>query len=70
MISVSLVNTNMSEGKEIEVDFGTAAVYVDAECLVGDAPTAYNSFEQPDRVRRKKVDTPEGSSSVFKLALL
>lgn len=68
-ISVSLINTNIKESKEIEIDFGTSVVCRKAECLVGDAPDAYNSFEEPNRVRTQRVAEPKGKESVFKLVL-
>lgn len=69
VVSISLVNTNMGNIKEIEIDFGTAAICIDAEILAGDAPAAYNSFEQPDRIRKQKAEVPGGSGPAFKLAL-
>ena len=68
-INISLVNTNMRELKEIEIDFGTTVVCARAESLMGDTPKAYNSFDQPDRIRKQKVEAPKGKASTFKLTL-
>jgi alpha-N-arabinofuranosidase len=68
-INISLVNTNMRKLQEVEIDFGTLVVCIKVECLEGDNPNAYNSFEQPNRIRKKEVEAPKGKESTFKLTL-
>ncbi|HWT73118.1 MAG TPA: alpha-L-arabinofuranosidase C-terminal domain-containing protein [Mobilitalea sp.] len=69
VILVNLVNTNMKLQKIMEIDFGAEVEFLDAEVLAGDMPNAYNSFEQPDRIRKKKAKAPEQNGSINKLIL-
>jgi alpha-N-arabinofuranosidase len=58
-INVSLINTNMKLEKETEIDFGMEVEFVKAEVLKGDTPDTYNTFEEPDRVRKTDAEAPE-----------
>ncbi len=69
VISVNLVNTHMKLAKEMELDFETEVLFLKAEVLTGDSPDAYNSFEQPDRIRTKEGESPERNGAVYKLTV-
>ncbi len=69
VISLNLVNTDMKSVKEAELDFGTDVVFLKAEVLAGDSPDAYNSFEQPDRIRKKEAKKPERNGAIYKLTV-
>jgi alpha-L-arabinofuranosidase len=69
IITISLVNTNMRELEDIEINFGATVVCVEADRLAGDTPKAYNSFEEPNRIRKQKIEVPKGNESTFLLAL-
>ncbi len=69
IISVNLININNKQQKKLGLDFGTEAEFLEAEVLKGDEPNAYNTFEQPERVRKKKAKAPERDGSAYILSL-
>lgn len=64
-IHISVVNTNMKVTKDIELSFDRKVDFVHVEILEGDAPDAYNSFDNPNRVRKKKGEIPENIQETY-----
>jgi alpha-N-arabinofuranosidase len=69
IIYVNLVNTNINADKDIELDFGTEVKCIKVEVIKGDSPAAYNTFEKPDRIRKKEMEAPQGTGPVYSVSL-
>lgn len=69
MVNVNLVNTDFSMEKEVCLVFQKDLQFIRAVTLSGDSPNAYNSFDNPDRVRAKEGREPIKGKAGFRILL-
>lgn len=69
VINVNLVNVDFAEGKEIELQLPESAEFCSGTVLKGDEPASYNSFDNPERIRKTEAEEPEKIASGFRMKL-